>query len=325
MPLKTTYRKDAPFITTYSFADTVSGNSYIIFYGGKTNFELETDTSYETGNDTGAEGVLGGTTWYAQTFTIRSSGFWCDTISLYAGKDGSAGALDIKIQEVDGSNKPDGTDLATGSTGTGGTPDFVDITLNKTLFLSANTTYAIVMDPNFSDVDNHWTLWFDGSSPTYTGGNYLKSTNSGSAWTADTAKDFLFKVLGASVNPYRLFTQAFTSDPNQETGKNNIILDLPILKALTIEGNYIININTNGQTDIKVELLHVRGTVETSMGSRTGKTDTTRKAFSFDLTKTTFVKNDILRLKVSSETGNFTIDYSDSGKVLTSYIPFKTV
>jgi hypothetical protein len=62
--------------------------------------------------------------------------------------------------------------------------------------LTADTKYAIVVRClNGSDED--YVGWRDDySSPTYTGGNAERSTNSGGAWTSYTGDDLMFEVWG---------------------------------------------------------------------------------------------------------------------------------
>ena len=225
----------------------------------------------------------------------------------------------IKLQAVDGDGKPDGTDIATGTIQFTASASWRTVTFTKYFFLKANTQYAIVID--LEHVNDQ--VWYDNTGPSYTGGNYLSSGDSGSTWTHDTGKDFLFRILGQSVSPYLLFTKAFTSDPETENAVTQVDFEIPINTTNTIKGNCLLNVSTSGQTDMKAEIFRVRKGTELSLGSTTTIVDTARKCIIINLAQTPITKGDTLRLSINSASGIFNINYSDSGNELELYVPFK--
>ena len=76
--------------------------------------------------------------------------------------------------------------------------DWYRINLANVIQLNASTQYAIVLSsPQGNFTADDFIFWgSDDSSPTYTGGNFLNSTDGGEHWISDTGKDFLFEEWG---------------------------------------------------------------------------------------------------------------------------------
>jgi len=187
---------------------TITGSSAQTNYQMKLTVYKGTGTSelreyYNTGDD-GAFSFYS-TSWSSQTFTptiahtIKSV-----KLKLYkTGSSGTVGTVTVGIMATDGSGHPTGNDLCSGTingddltTNTGGA--WYEITLGDGYVLSANSKYAIVVRaPNSTgNMTGAWTS--DGSSPTYAGGNFEYSTDSGSSWTSSTGGDFMFEERGVS-------------------------------------------------------------------------------------------------------------------------------
>lgn len=160
---------------------------------------------YDSGDD-GAAGFYSAT-WKAQTFTTIDS-FTITSVKLLVYKIGVPGTVTISIQAVNGSNKPDGSDI----TGLVITDDPSDYTINTAglwieyffptpAILDATTRYAIVMRTASGDIDNRVMPRADISSPTYTNGESLTSSNSGNSWTAVSSADILFETWGNPLIP----------------------------------------------------------------------------------------------------------------------------
>lgn len=161
---------------------------------------------YTTGADNG--GGFATTERLGQLFTVGTVGlnrnFNITNISVYGWKSGASSiVLNFTIRAVDGSNNPTGTQLATGTVGINAFPTGttfadalpVNITLNKTAILTAGTKYALIVGENSVGGDT-WSWAVDASSPTYSGGNRIISTNSGSTWSQSTTQDYLFATYG---------------------------------------------------------------------------------------------------------------------------------
>jgi len=160
---------------------------------------LSIDQSY-TANDDSSQSLGSTSTWEAQTFTTslaqRVRGVW---LKLYKQQiSATPGIVTCSIKAVDGSNHPTGVDLCIGTIDGNAVPyyndttaDWVWIPFTTGAWLNNTARYAIILRAAASGL--YWRC--DASSPTYTGGNREYSTNAGTSWTADTAKDFLFKVV----------------------------------------------------------------------------------------------------------------------------------
>ncbi len=157
---------------------------------------------YITG-DSVAQSIYG-VEWEAQTFTVGEVGlnenFNTSSVKLFLYRTLLPGTITVSIQGVDGANKPDGIDLAIGTT-TGndlpiGAPyEWREITLTP-FELQAGTQYAIVVRALTGDADNRVNWRADSLSPTYAGGNRLTSNNNGVTWNNFIGQDFMFEVWG---------------------------------------------------------------------------------------------------------------------------------
>ena len=138
-------------------------------------------------------------TWEAQTFTpalmqrIRGVRLklWRQSISSYPG------TVTVGIRAVDGSNHPTGSDLCQGTFNgnaiqwcTSANANWIYIPFTTGYVLNNATRYAIVLRCASGSL-----MWqCDQTSPAYAGGNREYSSNYGTSWTSDTAKDFMFEV-----------------------------------------------------------------------------------------------------------------------------------
>ena len=153
---------------------------------------------YNTGDDSARS--FHDISWVAQTFT-PSTAHKITSVKLKLYRVGSPGTITVGIRATDGSGHPTGEDLCSGTTDgdtltsdSGG--EWREVTLGAGYNLSASTKYAIVVRATSGDADNdgHWRA--DGSSPTYSGGIYEYSINSGAGWTIGPAYDLMFEDWG---------------------------------------------------------------------------------------------------------------------------------
>ena len=178
---------------------------------------------YDSGDDSAAG--FYSASWKAQTFTTTDS-FTITSVKLLVYRIGSPGTVTVSIQAVDGSNKPDGSDI-TGLVITDDPSDYttsttglwVEYTFPTPAILSTTTRYAIVMRTASGDLDNRVMPRADISSPTYTNGESLVSSNSGSSWTAIASADILFETWG---NP---FLPGKPTTPSPANAASSITLD----------------------------------------------------------------------------------------------------
>jgi hypothetical protein len=139
---------------------------------------------------TGDTGMVDTTERYAQTFTVGVSGtngsYFLGTIHLWGYSYGSPGYVNISMKAVDGSFKPTGADLSTGSfnanlitSGDSGQ----EIIINMSLYeLQPSTQYAIIMGGSSLDIDNQYIPMGKFSSSTYAGGSIWYSNDNGATW-----------------------------------------------------------------------------------------------------------------------------------------------
>lgn len=184
--------KQAAFST--SISPTVSGNisSDIIL----SNDEAIQD-SYEGSDDAGAQ--MFGVRWYAQTFTTNST-YMITKVEINLIKIlAPAGNLDILIRNTSDNGSPMGSgNLTYGSIVANSVPAgpgwvTIDLTDYK---LTPNVKYALIASVPDGIATDYLRWRLDNTVPSYTGGSYFESLDSGATWTPDTGFDHLFRVYG---------------------------------------------------------------------------------------------------------------------------------
>lgn len=162
---------------------------------------------YNTGDD--GSTALYGTRWMAQTFT-PSTAHKITSVKLKLGRVGSPGTVTVSIRETDENGHPTGDDLCSGTTDGDtlqeGSPwEWREITLGDGYNLDADTKYAIVTRALAGDTDNYVVWRRDATDPTYEGGNFELSTNSGDSWTTYADRDFMFEDWGEPLGALRSY------------------------------------------------------------------------------------------------------------------------
>lgn len=155
---------------------------------------------YDTGDDSysNARGV----NWVAQQFTT-SGAFTITKVSLLVYRVDSPGTVVVSIRATS-SGYPTGADLCSGSfsgddltTDTAG--EWAEAVFSSPAALSASTQYAIIV--RAIDAGAAYVRWRrDYSSPTYSGGMLLASTNSGVSFTAYSSGDQMFRTYSGTVD-----------------------------------------------------------------------------------------------------------------------------
>jgi len=175
---------------------------------------------YNTGDD--ASDDVYGSGWAAQTFTVNAA-HTVTSVKLKLYRIGSPGTVTVSIRATSGLH-PTGVDLTAGTiNGNTLTTDaagaWYTITLTE-YTLSASTKYAIVVRA-LSGNDSNISYWrYDGSSPTYAGGNVEWSNLWGEDWKSYTTQDYLFEVWG---NPYTFSAVIVDKIKIVVGGINNVI------------------------------------------------------------------------------------------------------
>jgi len=146
--------------------------------------------------------------WFSQTFTVGTTGsnekFNITSVDLFLNRayySPPEPTVTVSIKAVDGTGKPTGSDLSTGTITDSFGWNWFNIPMS-TYELQASTKYAIVIRVlNLGSTGNG--VYLDTkASGSYSGGNFFSSTDSGSSWTS-TARDMPFNVNGiaADVTP----------------------------------------------------------------------------------------------------------------------------
>lgn len=161
-------------------------------------------------SDTDTDKVIGDT---GGTETAQSQGFQLDatcevkSVQVYLKKAaGTPGDITVRI-ETNSTDKPSGTLADSNATTT--IPAFttdsygwITVEFPAAFSLNGSTTFHLVLKTAAAANDNNYTWAADGSSPGYTAGAMSVSTDGGSSWSAVSAADAYFRILGndTSVN-----------------------------------------------------------------------------------------------------------------------------
>lgn len=153
-----------------------------------------------------------GTNWVAladeraQSFTLGTTGnnitFVVTTIQVKLYKNGTPTSTMVwEIQEADPAGQPNGTVVSTGTLDVTGilaaTPgSWKTITMSAGT-LEAGKQYVLIGKDGYTGVGDQVVWRLDNSSPTYTGGNNLRSSDSGATWTQYTS-DCMFQINGGT-------------------------------------------------------------------------------------------------------------------------------
>lgn len=284
------YRKDPPFLVNVSFSDVLTNTSYLTLYCSAAFPKSTTYESYTT-NDDGEATVGSSTTPFCQTFTVGNTGtdenFWVNGCEIYANANANDNTITAEIQETtDG--KPNGTILAKGTTKGNligdGTNRWIRIGFDYGTELLASTKYALVL---YAGAGLVFDWRYDGSAPSYTGGSY--GNYAGAAWTMDTDKDFLFKVLGDTKPFLTFFVEDLqnadsTSIEGAAESRSYVqviesSIDYLVKYPIRLNGNAIISCPLNVTAVLSdyfsyyfdFEIFRVTGGVETSLGTGSSK------------------------------------------------------
>jgi len=154
----------------------------------------EASTIAQTTDDNYNE-TIDNTHWVSQSFTTTG------TVIDLSGeinilRIGNPGNLTLAIKADDGTGKPTGADIATGTiaqSSVGTTKSYVSFTILGAN-LSANTKYHLIAKALSGDGSNAY-FGYRSNSDTYSGGSVATTADSGSTWTVGTTKDFCFQNL----------------------------------------------------------------------------------------------------------------------------------
>ena len=181
------------------------------------NGEFTGNDYYDTGDD--SQIGLRGVTWGCQTFTADAN-YTASGVQVKLWRTGEPGTVTVSLRAT-AAGLPTGADLVSGTTdgdtlttSVGG--EWREITFSSTQVLTSGTVYAVVARATSGDVSNTVYWRHDSTSPSYSGGSYIYSTNSGSSWTAATSADFMFRIAisGTASNVISLLASGPIFDAN---------------------------------------------------------------------------------------------------------------
>lgn len=142
-----------------------------------------------------ADMTIQGANWEAQTFTPAVSHV-LTKVSIKCRRVGDCGNVILGIRQTSG-GLPSGNDIESVTIPQGmitpGTASGWIIVTFQGVSLSNGVTYALVVRAPSGDASNYFIWRVNASSPPYTGGQRCFSTNSGSSWTADSTRDYMFE------------------------------------------------------------------------------------------------------------------------------------
>ena len=159
------------------------------------NGEFTANDYYDSGDD--SQGIVRGVSWKAQTFTASDT-YTASGVQLKLYKLGDPGTVTVSLRAT-AAGLPTGADLVSGTTDgdsltTSAGGEWREITFTATQALTSGTVYAVVVRATSGDASNTVYWRHDSTSPSYTGGSYIYSADSGSSWTASASADFMFRI-----------------------------------------------------------------------------------------------------------------------------------
>ena len=188
-----------PITITRTFtSQTYDGYTYHIAEPEDSLFEY-----YNTGD--GLYSTLWSYYWYGQTFTIGTTAHNVTSVKLKMYRVNSPGNVTVSIRATNATGYPTGSDLTSGVIdGNTFTTDSSGLWYQINVIeyaLSAATKYAIIANAKDATGANYARWRIDQISPTYTGGSWGQSVDSGVSWTLGIDKDFMFEIWGPN-SPY---------------------------------------------------------------------------------------------------------------------------
>jgi hypothetical protein len=174
---------------------------------------------YTTGMDDQLTNIYGVNNFDAQSFMTGGMSVPLEYINLKLYRVGSPGNISAYIYECDDDGKPtgDGMTYATidGNALTTDTAGAVARFNISPIVLDTNMQYAVILTATSGNGSDYVCWKVDSSSPSYSGGTVVTSTDGGSTWTVDATKDAYFVIVGGpktfEITDVRVFQNIFSS------------------------------------------------------------------------------------------------------------------
>ena len=152
-------------------------------------------------NDNSGNNAYGVSRFAGQTFTASSS-YDITSVKLKLHRSGLPGTLTVEIQTTSG-GLPTNTAVASGTTDgdtlpTATSGEWREITFAAPYSLVSSVKYAIVLKALSGTIVKSVYWRHHSTSPAYSGGAYVITTNGGSSWSEDTGIDRMFETYDAT-------------------------------------------------------------------------------------------------------------------------------
>lgn len=201
-------------LTVTAGEDLTAGNAVYVSDGTETSTfdDAATGSISQASYDTTQS--LSGANWAGQTFLTPSVDVFLNSVvARYTDTANGSGwsSTGISIRATS-AGLPTGADLTTASAsgpGDGNTANLT-FTFGTPYKLTANTTYAIIFKSPASAGEVH----IDSTSPAYTDGQFVTSSDTGSSWSAVSGSDAFFTV---NYTESRKSGRAYLTDANYST------------------------------------------------------------------------------------------------------------
>jgi len=164
--------------------------------------------SYNTGDSDKRQ--FAGAVWNGQVWTASQS-YTLTSVKVLIYRVFTPSTVTVHIRNASG-YLPTGADLASetfdGDTlTTSSSGEWKEITFNPTVSITTGQQYAIILSA--ADYYLEWRV--DDIVPSYTGGQRVGSTDSGSSWTGYNGDDFMFEIYGDAGTVYAEGTKTVTA------------------------------------------------------------------------------------------------------------------
>jgi hypothetical protein len=194
---------------------------------------------YIYGDD--GEVAAGGGLWRAQTFTADAN-YTATGVKLRLWRYGLPGTVTASLRATSG-GEPTGGDLASGTTDgnsltTAQAGEWREITFGSGQALTSGTTYAIVVRATAGDWANLAEWRYDSSSPSYSGGSYGHSSDSGSSWTMNSSADCMFEVIAQAQDNSSNITLTSSTDIFDANHVGALWRITHLEPSVTVTGNF---------------------------------------------------------------------------------------
>lgn len=160
----------------------------------------ESEKDYYKTNDDEIVGITNPNDYCGQSFTASST-YYVTSVKIKCLRLNNPGNITIELKATDEDGLPTGPVLATLTVADTTVPSYPSVAWVRFQFdspvqITSGTKYTVYMRCASPSATKYIHIRTDKSSPTYTGGNLISSSDSGSNWSNTTAIDLMFAICG---------------------------------------------------------------------------------------------------------------------------------